>query len=117
MKLRPLLLLALLVITSAMPLVAAAGACEAMPMCHRAKGDTLYAPMPCCQPEVSCAPEPAAQPEATTDSARVALIAATLDADAAETLAPRIEHAVTLCDTSPPASTRVRLARLATLLI
>lgn len=117
MKLRPFALLALLVITSAMPLAAAAGICEAMPMCHRAEGDALVAPMPCCQPAMSCAPEPAAQPEATAaDGARVAAVVA-LVSGATETPAPRIAQTAETVDTSPPATTRVRLAQLATLLI
>lgn len=116
MKFRPVLLLALLVITSAMPLVAAAGACDSMPMCHRAKGTTLSAAMECCQPAMSCAPEPVAQPEATNDSARVAVVVAVI-ADATETIAPRAGHVAEALDTSPPPPTRLRLARLATLLI
>lgn len=117
MKFRPFFLLALLVITSALPLVAASGACEAMPKCHQARGERLAAPMECCGTEMSCAPEPVAQPEATTnDAARTAVLIAVV-ADATETVAPRVAHVAEALDTSPPPPTRLRLARLATLLI
>lgn len=116
MKFRPLALLALLVLTSAMPLVAASGACEAMPMCHRAQGERLVAPMPCCSTEMSCAPEPVASPAATNDGARVAVVVAIV-AEASETMAPRATPQREALDPSPPHPTRVRLAQLATLLI
>lgn len=116
MKPRSLMLLALLVVTSALPLLAAAAPCADMP-CHRQTGERLMAPMACCTPSIACAPAaPVAQPAATAASGeRVAAVVATTVAVETITVPP-VTYAADN-NTSPPAPTRERLAQLATLLI
>jgi hypothetical protein len=116
MKLRSLTLLVLLVVTSALPLLAAGVACADMP-CHRQSGERMMAPMPCCTPSLECAQAaPLAQPAVTVQS-NAPVAAAVTTALADDVAAPAAPHSITPRDTSPPAPTRARLAKLATLLI
>jgi hypothetical protein len=116
MKVRSLTLLVLLVVTSALPLLAAGVACADMP-CHRQTGERMMAVMPCCAPAIDCAPAaPEAQPATTAASSAPAIAVIATSATSTESAQPAL-HIAPPADTSPPPATRERLARLATLLI
>ena len=96
------------------PVVQLIAACASSFCCH-AQETTIQMEMPCCEPTMCADPVPAGQPRAASTERVVMIALQDVTPDSVDTIeSPSFDVAPY---TTPPAPTRVRLARLSTLLI